>query len=437
VAASVRIAAAQAATAPGVSTATATSRSVTATVRISDVSAQTASTVAAVRIGNVSASTGAVITTVRVADVVAISPAAVYVWDGSDWVLSAPDGTGLSRATATSFGSGSSTLSGSTTSLATARSTGSARVTFAGTVALSGGGTFSGSGGPPGSNGKFGSLNLSGNGTLTLSGSATSGPPGAGSVTVVPEPANSPPRILLNLTGFLGSTVTIQRIDSSGNRSPVRLANPGTLNAGSWVGYDYEAPFNRPVRYEATATLVVTSDPVTLTATRPWLIHPGVPALSQPVALTAPPTRTRETNQGVHSVLGRSTPIVITDGARRAPTFDLALHTDTLDAELALDTLLSDAAVLLLQITYPGVTRTDYWWVAVGSCTAAPMADFYHDDAEVAQWTLSCTVTDAPSGLLQSQRSWADLIAEEATWADVVADFATWRDVIIDQQIGS
>lgn len=434
-AASVRIAGTQAATAPGSSRATAVSRSVTATVRISDVTADSGASTASVRIGDVSATVGTFTVAARIADVAAVSPAATYIWDGSEWVLTAPAGTGLSKATASSGGSGHATLAGeSGVSVASARSRGSALVAFTGSIDLTGDGVLGLSGGTAGPVDKFGTIALTGGGILTLSGSAVTGPPGAGSVTVIPEPGNSPPRMLLSLTGFLGTTVTVTRIDSNGNRSPVRLGNPGTLNAGAWIGYDYEAPFNKTVRYEAAATLTVTSDPVTLTVGRPWLIHPGIPALSQPVNLVAPPTRSRETNQGVHNILGRRTPIIITDGARRAPTFDLQLHTDTLDAEAALDVLLDDAAVLLLQVAYDGVARGDYWWVSVGQVTATAMVDVY--EVPVMQWTLACTVTDAPSGLLQSQRSWGDVIAEEATWADTVSDFATWRDLIVDQPVG-
>lgn len=434
--ASVRIGHALASTAPAQSQGSGVSRGGAATkVRLADVTAKSGTSSVLVRLGDVTAVSGqSTPPKVRLADVSAYAVQNVYTFDGSEWVLDQAANVSVGRGRST--GSGTRAGQASSTSVGKGRSTGSGKVAFTGTLALSGGGTLGTSGAPTGPADFVGGINISGGGVLTLTGSATQGPPGAGSVTVVPEPLNTPPRVRIELTGFLGSTVTVVRIDQAGNVTPIRLANPATLDGGTWLGYDYEAPFQQIVTYQATATLTVTSDPVVLDVSQPWLIHPGIPDLSQPIQLTGVPQKSRATNQGVHNVLGRRTPIIITDGARRAPTFDLMLHTDNADQEDALNELLDDASVLLLQIAYPGVTKTSYQWVGIDNAQAQSLTDIWQDN-DTLQWTLSCTETDYPDGLLQAQRTLADVASEFATLGDLANNYATLRDIITDTLIGS
>jgi hypothetical protein len=132
--------------------------------------------------------------------------------------------------------------------------------------------------------------------------------------------------------------------------------------------------------------------------------------------------------------IGRATAVVRTDDVRYEPTFDLQVGTRTLDEEAALIALLTDGSPLLLQVGYEGQTRRDYVWVSVGEVTEAPVNPAW-DDTYTA-WTLPCTVTDAPAGTLQSQRTWDDVMAENASWNDVGAIYASWNDEIIDKKIG-
>jgi hypothetical protein len=119
------------------------------------------------------------------------------------------------------------------------------------------------------------------------------------------------------------------------------------------------------------------------------------------------------------------------DGQRKARVFDLSVRTLTAADEDALDTLIDDDSVLLLQVATAGIYRSSYYWVSVGDVTQAPLIG--HMDGRWV-WTLPCTEAARPAGLLQSQRTWADVVAENATWADVVSKYATWRDLILDQQ---
>jgi hypothetical protein len=436
-AASVRIAGIQAATVSVGGTIAATSTTTIATVRLADVTAQTNSSAAQVRLASITAqtSTGS-LAHVRVADVVAVAPAATYVWDGTSWVLSAPPGTGLSAARATSAGSGGTSLAPSNPSAATATSDGSGSTAArTGTLALTGSGSFLPSGATLGPTDKSGEIDFTGGGTLGLVGNAAQGPAGLGSVSVFAHPEASPPYIEVDLTGFLGTMAELTRIDQAGNRVPVRLANPASLDGGSWFGQDYEAPYGVPCTYECVASLTQVSDPVTLDVETPWLIHPGVPTLSQPLILTAVPQRSFESNQGVHNVMGASKPVVVTDGARRAATYDLAARTETESAALGLEALLLDTQVLLLQIRYAESHRTFYEWVAVGTVTTSSLTDFFGDD--LLNWQLSITVTNSPDDANQGARTLAALAAEFSTLHEIAINYATLADIIADNLIGS
>lgn len=384
------------------------------------------------RLADVTATAGQAPASIRLADVAAYSPSQVFTWDGTEWVLAQPPGIALSIGGGRSSVSGTTTVTGSgTPSAGKGRSQVSATVALSGTLALAGGGSFQPSGGTSGPANFVGTLNLTGGGSLTLAGSALQGPPGDGSLTVIPDPTNTPPRVLLELTGALGTTATIVRVDSAGNQTPVRLADPEPLDAGTAVVYDYEAPYNTPVTYVAeTTAFTITSDPVTLVVSQPWLVHPGVPDLSMPILVAQVGDRTRDTNQGVHRPLGRADAIVITDGQRWSPTFNLTIGVSTVDEERALEALLDDTSPLLLQIVYPGSRRTMYEWVSVGTVTESDLLPYF--PGEYQTWTLPCTVTSAPSGMLQAQRTLGDVSAEFATLGDIAAAYATMRDIITD-----
>lgn len=246
------------------------------------------------------------------------------------------------------------------------------------------------------------------------------------------DPDNAPPRVLLTVNAATGTQVTIRRVDQQGNAVTVRAANPAPLVSGGWIGYDYEAPFNQPVTYTATTDVQTASSlstMVTLTVTQPWLIHPGIPDLSVPLEVANQPTKTRPSGRGLYTVLGRPDAVARSDGQRKSRSFDLQVRTYSAADEDALDDLIDDDSVLLLQITDPRIYRDMYAWVSIGDATQEPLAT-YREGFET--WTLPCTEAARPSGLLQAQRTWADVVAGYATWRDVLDAYATWRDEITD-----
>lgn len=398
---------------------------------------QVAASAATVRIAGITAVTASAgSATVRIADLRALSVTNSYIWDGTGWVAAAPATVALSVARGRSTVTASTDATATAVSGAAGRSSVSALVEFAGSLELTGGGTLTLTGGVAGPTDFFGTLALSGGGTLTLTGSAHAGPPGFGSVTVTALPLADPPRILLDLVGFLGTTATVTRIDQAGNRSPVRLANPVTLDAGTATFEDYEVPFGQPVRYEVAATLTVMSDPVQLDITVPWLIHPGLPDLSIPITVAGRDDRVYAANQGAFKVMGRAAPLIRSDGVRAEPTYNLTLSTTSTEQTAALKAILGDSSTLLLQIPADDI----YEWVAVGDLSEADVVPFFMAPVATAKyrhWTLPVTVTDAPEGLLQAQRTLADLAAEFGTLQEIYDNYATLRDVAVDNLIGS
>jgi hypothetical protein len=145
-------------------------------------------------------------------------------------------------------------------------------------------------------------------------------------ITVTPtvELSNTPPRVRLNVadTGTPAFTsTTITRLNPDGTTSPVRTTDGGPvpISGGTGLVYDYEAPYGQAVTYSSVETPGNVTAPVTVAVSQVWLIHPGTPALSTPIDLRvgALDDETLPVRQAVYWPLGRSTPVVIGDGARK------------------------------------------------------------------------------------------------------------------------
>lgn len=257
-----------------------------------------------------------------------------------------------------------------------------------------------------------------------------------GAISATPLPDDAPPRVLLIVNAPTASQVTITRVNADGTRSTIRDANPKALVSGAAAVYDYDVPYGQAVTYTATTdtTVPATTAPVTLNVSEPWLLHPGIPTLSQPVTIHSIGDQSADTLQGIHYVLGREMPVVVSDGVRHAPTFDVILTTSTPAAAALLKGLLADASPLLLQAAYGYTAETFYAWVSVGQVTRSPYNRFVHPGVV---WTLSCTEVDRPAGLLQTNRTFADVAAQFLTFADLRDNYARMIDVYTDTPIGT
>jgi hypothetical protein len=211
---------------------------------------------------------------------------------------------------------------------------------------------------------------------------------------------------------------------------PVRTATGGPLplSGGVALVYDPEMPLGQPVTYSSTESPAVVSAAVTVDSLRAWLVHPGLPELSQPIFVSELSARKQAVQRGVFQPLGRRSPVVQTDGARKTPEYQLDVLTRTVDERAALDALLWDAGVLLLNVPAGkgwGVTSE---YVSVGDVTESRVERYLGHAERV--WSLPCTVVDRPLGGSQAERTWADVIVDNATWADVLGKYPTWLDLL-------
>ncbi len=213
-------------------------------------------------------------------------------------------------------------------------------------------------------------------------------------LVATPEPTNDPPRILLELT-YTGQTeATIVRTDPDGSQTPVRLAEPATLDgAGSWVGYDYESWFEGDTSYTATTGAgSVSSSTVSLDVSDIWLRHPGIPSLSLQIDF-----------QG--------------DGAPVRPVVQAVL--------------VNDVTPLLLDVPPSkgfGVDLT-HQYLAIADLTQSRLRpDYYPHTWRI--WTGPYIVVGRPAGDLQSERTYATILADHATYQELVTLYATYTELL-------
>lgn len=254
-------------------------------------------------------------------------------------------------------------------------------------------------------------------------------------VTVTPTVEAStgpqdPPRVRLDVAGTGESSTTITRLDPDGRTSPVRTADGNALPLLGGVGllYDYEAPFGAAVSYSSVESPAVVSGSVTVDSSQVWLVHPGIPVLSMPVMVSALGPRSHKVTRAVHYPMGRPTPVVQTDGARKSAEYLLTLLTTADDERAALADILSDTGPLLLNVPVSkgwGITAE---YVSVGDITENRVTRFVGEPMRT--WELPLTVVDRPVGGSQSERTYVDVLVDNATYSALMPKYATYLDLL-------
>lgn len=267
------------------------------------------------------------------------------------------------------------------------------------------------------------------NGTTGLSASTFTSPPGT--LTATPDPTNSPPRVLLFANGVTGSTIQVYRLDPDGVSRPVRGGDPGTLTSGQWVGYDYEMPYGQDVTYTEVPDDASTPGSAAapgMDITQSWLVHPGVPNLSQPINRVMLGDDEGDSGATLHEPLGREFPIQITDGTRKAESSTLSFRTETTTDAANIKALIKDTTPLLLQMVYDFTDESLYKYISLGKLTRNRISSQFGDPRRV--WTIGTTDVDRPAGGIAAERTWGDVVTDDVTWQDLLNDFATWTGVV-------
>lgn len=178
------------------------------------------------------------------------------------------------------------------------------------------------------------------------------------------------------------------------------------------------------VALSATAYLVERTANITPALDGVWIKSLRRPFLNRQVTVLDYSDIERPGRVGVFEVLGRSTPVAVTDvrGSRRWTMMILA--EDETEAT-ALDTMLLSGDLQFVHV--PGDCRVPGGYVVVGDTTerkTRPHAVRRHFD-------LPLTEVAAPGpNVVGTLSTWQTVISNYATWADLIADKATWADVL-------
>jgi hypothetical protein len=253
-------------------------------------------------------------------------------------------------------------------------------------------------------------------------------------ITVTPtvDLVNVPARVRLDVSASAGETsTTVTRLNPDGTTTTVRTTdgNPLPLSAGTGLVYDYEMFYGQPVSYSSLETPGTVSASVQVDQSQVWLVHPGVPALSQPLDLL-PGSLLEEaytTKQGVFYAQGRTNPLVVTDGARKGASSQLVILTSTLPQIDQLRALVSGAGVLLLNIPAQLNVGFQSCYVAAQDMKIARLTDVVIDAYR--SITLPFVVVDRPVGGSMAQRTYADLL-NYSTYAALQAAYASYTALL-------
>lgn len=251
-------------------------------------------------------------------------------------------------------------------------------------------------------------------------------------LTATANMATVPPSVTITLDGATSPTVLIRQ-SADGSQATVRTAGGLPIPTATTNIVDYAAPFGQQLTYIAGA---VSSNPVVVAVTEPWLIHPGRPSLSMPVTIAEFGSRATDPAQGVFRVIGRRNPIVVSDGQAGPLTSSVTVQTKTLVELTRLGQLLADASPLFLNVPATlgwGVTSE---YISITSTDEARLIDYAGLPNRYV--TLPYIVVDPPvaaavgggsdDGGLSGTRTWADLALEAGTWAEASGLYTTWAD---------
>jgi hypothetical protein len=254
-------------------------------------------------------------------------------------------------------------------------------------------------------------------------------------LTATAVPTMTPPsvRIVVGASGSgIPSQVTVQRIDADGITRPVRSPN-GTvvpISGGGGLVYDSEYPYSTSATYTLKESPGTTAA-FTMTVARPWLTHVGKPSLSfsftsgRASSGSTFATESSDLQQSVLPVLGSAYPIVISGGARMAPTSVLPVLLQTAADQATLRALLADGSPLLLNAPTGYGLPTRY--ISVGKVDSAWLSPLVSDTYRLVN--LPYQVTARPGGPAQAPVTWAMESAKyTGAWSTIPAG-KTWAQL--------
>ena len=181
--------------------------------------------------------------------------------------------------------------------------------------------------------------------------------------------------------------------------------------------------------YSTDADPGTVSGEVTVDVGDVWLIHPGVPALSQPVELFAGSFEDEQwpVQRGVHYPMGATSPVVQTDGSRKSLESSITVAVESLQELAAMRALLRDASVLLLNIPGSLGWGVDTAYISVGQVRNRRVTGVAADALRALE--LPFIVVDRPVGGTQSERTYTSLLVF-SSYDDLAAAYGSYADLL-------
>jgi hypothetical protein len=259
--------------------------------------------------------------------------------------------------------------------------------------------------------------------------------PGFTGLISVSQQSTYPPRVAVAVTGILASStqvLTVYRL-VAGARTAVRGGVWTTDNVtDSFTVVDSEQPFGVPVRYVAAYGDVlgniteITSDPITLTITKPVLTD-AITGQAAEVTISAWPEKTRSRAGSAMVAGGRQ---IVVSGPRSTATSTLELYTEFDSVRANLSSLLSNATSGIVQLRSPGGYSVDDAYLAVLSDTEHRWSQDGTDQRRT--WSLEVVEVEGwPSVLTAKGYTLADLSTRFATYGTLQAAYGTYLDLAV------
>lgn len=230
--------------------------------------------------------------------------------------------------------------------------------------------------------------------------------------------------------------VRVMRLVAGEPDVPVRGADRVPAVGGYWAGSDHEQPLGSSVTYQAigftAAGATVLSSMVTVStegaAHGIWLKAAGRPNLTTRLGLVEVGELGSATQGGVYNVVGGRGIAVAAAAGREGDTLSLTVRAASVADLEAVDALLDEHRVLLIQpIARVRPFRPGWWFVSAVSTSLEVQVD--RSDSWLIALSLTRTGVPAGGGQGVIGWSWAAVTATYPTWTAAMAAHPTWFDL--------
>jgi len=242
------------------------------------------------------------------------------------------------------------------------------------------------------------------------------------SILALPDPNRH--RLAIQIMDLTSSApIKLNRILPGGRIEPVRHAQALVPTGSIALTDDYDVPTDTPFRYQAiqNGNVIATSDFITLPSGNTfWLGEVNSGQFIQIIpAANAIPQWSREAPVGVHRVLGRQDPVVVSD-VRWWAEGELTHYTLSMNQRDEVGNIWSFGTTLGFYGPVDIIGGIGRLYILSNQVDERRVSARGYEDAR--EWHAQITQVAEPTG--------AARIPVIVTWQDVVNGYATWQDVV-------